>query len=387
MGRRLVLLIGCMWFMGLAAAPLVHAANIDTIYADPGIISGTSLINGSCGAFFMDTAFTGLTPPEGSTCFKTTTTADTAQCGFPGYVYWGICYSTTSPHNFSVDQASGEMRFWLRSSTNSVRIETSYLLAGTETKATVFDSLPGWNWATDHDQWKEYRLPLSVMVSSGVDYTQIVCPMYATAYNLEDPTTFYADFVRFTSSSTVPIFDITLKNISNNATTTQIVWSTSTVVLPQGWTRADQYIQLDLDPDTLGWGLQIYTDNKASDANPSYSGSGDPSGLIDSSDNTKTLSMAWTIHSVLAPATGADPNNTSDPNSFQWIFFKDRGTAGFSDGDSYIAVKENLGIQFGVGGFGAANSPNYLYVEANFLNAVTPRTYKTSTVRLEYYHL
>jgi hypothetical protein len=107
-----------------------------------------------------------------------------------------------------------------------------------------------------------------------------------------------------------------------------------------------------------------------------------------------------------------NPNALSG-SSYQWFFFKDKGTpansAGgtlaFTNGEDYIRVIDYRGLhEFtgpeGTGGFTAGEgvdaggstqqyfpvgtvSTNDIFLEANFANAVTPATYGTNTLRLE----
>jgi hypothetical protein len=133
--------------------------------------------------------------------------------------------------------------------------------------------------------------------------------------------------------------------------------------------------------------VQIYTDNKAADANPKYTGNpavNDGSGLVDTLTTTRNLPMAWTIHAdnTAIPAP-ADPVTLGT-----WFPFMDAASPAFSNGAQSLTVKNNQGIQFDFAKFGALQvPPNAIYLEANFGSAVTPRTYQTSTVRLEYFTL
>ena len=160
-------------------------------------------------------------------------------------------------------------------------------------------------------------------------------------------------------------------------------------------------------------GIQIYTDNTAADASPSFTGAAtaNPAGLVSLSSTTQTLPIAWTIKAatstytptgsttpVVVPPLSAEPNNngvvnpTVDPNAFQWLYMVDQKTPGFINGEPFALVKNSLGIHFGQGttldtsDFGASNSPNFIYFEANFSSALAPLTFKTTTLRIEYFY-
>ena len=395
-------------FVGLGTC---SAANIRTFYSDLGIDSGLQFYTfGGGGGFSINGQANDPTAPEGFNSLSSTIT--TTGSGFVGVA---LCYDVTSggaanPQDLSAYSTSGEARFWIKSSTSNIKVELEYMNgSNVSTKATILSApIPGWNWNTDHDQWKLYRVSLSGL--SGVDFTKIHCPFEITAGtnpNLTSNTTFYADFARWTDTSSIPIFNVTLKNISDNTAVSTITYTTKAGA---GWVLADQYIQLDLDPDVSrnpnGWGVQIYTDNKASDAGSfTFTGSTstDPAGLVDSTDTTKTLKMAWsvkdttvTVSGFMAPAPVADDPGAGDTNSFQWSFMQDQKTPGFSgNGSAAIATvvdsngNGNLyGNHFASGPtqFGAAISPHRIYLEANFSNATTPDTYQTNTLRVEYYH-
>jgi len=196
--------------------------------------------------------------------------------------------------------------------------------------------------------------------------------------------------------------DIILRNLSDNSTTTQIYWSG--VTLPASYLAANAYVQVNSTLTAAGSGIQIYTDNEAADANPTFTLPGgvspgqagsNPAGLVDTTTTTAVLSMAWSIKATTTTApTQADPTSTTDANAAQWLFFEDRNTptiasqntTAFADGATFVTIKlAGSGIHFGQANtaFGAAPSPNFVYCEANFGAAVTPRTYKTSTLRLE----
>ena len=100
-------------------------------------------------------------------------------------------------------------------------------------------------------------------------------------------------------------FNLSLLNIADNSPAgQQLTFSNATAgaTANGGWILADQYILLNVIPDNPTWGVQIYTDNMASDANPKFvspvqSGlpGSNPAGLVLVGDPTETLSIGWHI--------------------------------------------------------------------------------------------
>ncbi len=176
---------------------------------------------------------------------------------------------------------------------------------------------------------------------------------------------------------------VEIRRRDNNNTASNISW---TVPAGSGWTLADQYILLHSTLTQSG-GIRIYTDNNAADANPRYGGSfgeNNGAGLISTSSNTAFLPMAWLIQdNVSNPQTG-DPQT-----SYSWFYFKDRSQTNFwsnADTRDYSTVaRAGYGYHFAQGpdNYGAMPSPNPIYIEANFVNAVGGWTYRTTTLRIE----
>ena len=197
---------------------------------------------------------------------------------------------------------------------------------------------------------------------------------------------------------------VTLRNLSDNSTTTQVYWSG--VTLPTSFVRSGAYAQIDSTITAAGGAVQLYTDNTAADASPlfTYVGSttsANPVGLVDMTTTTRALPLAWSVKDTTASApTAANPTDSTDANSFQWLIMKDKqtptnvalGSTQFTNGEAYVTVKRvvdagNSGIHFGGADteFGAASAPDFVYFQADFRNAVTPRTYKSNVMRFEAY--
>jgi hypothetical protein len=225
---------------------------------------------------------------------------------------------------------------------------------------------------------------------------------------------------------TAPLLSVTLKKIGDNTVAQEQLLTWTNVNPGQDiWKVADQYIQVDADTSFSKWGIQIYTDNRnlagGTNPDPPYEGpnDADPCGLIATDNHTGRIPLCWRITdevwTVNSPppeqrGPGPGPQNpieVSDPiipnayyfsNNYLWM--KDRGTPDdpmtpknlldetFVDGEYYVTVWDQDGIQWGGDASqhgGGTSSPNYIYIGGKFINATTPRTYKTNKMTLEMY--
>jgi hypothetical protein len=175
---------------------------------------------------------------------------------------------------------------------------------------------------------------------------------------------------------------------------TALSWSGVTVGTTT-WKVAEEYIQLDCDFSGTGWGIQIYTNNTATDANPQWTGTGDSKcGLLATDDPSKRLPFSWIISDDLV--SGLDGSDAGTPESEvtgvgSWKWMKDSadtGTYAFSPGEYFVTVWNENGILWGQAASErspAVDNTTYIYISANFTTATTPRTYQTSKLTLELY--
>lgn len=186
-----------------------------------------------------------------------------------------------------------------------------------------------------------------------------------------------------------------LRNISNNVSTTTISWS-NVVLSTTKWKAADQYILLHTTFTAAAGGVQLYTNNKAADANPLYTGvsTATAAGLVAVEDSSTTLPMCWRVTDVSTTTLNIVRGTAGFPDRLWeqtlgsaypcFIWMVDAANGGFYGGWDYITVKDaSKGIQHGEITWGNTASPDYIYFGADFTNAVTPRTYRTNTIRLE----
>lgn len=382
-------------------APVTPAADILPIYSDlghtgweiytwPSNNSNTYFDGKSLDAFAEGT-------PEGQEVFKTTTTV-----AFTG---WGVVYD--SVHDLSAYQASGALRFWIRTSSRNTLIQ-----AKRWDDTLVFSKRLGdqaqWNDAM-LNQWTFWEIDLA---GEG-DMSSIKLPFMVT---LEPAAgTFYVDKVSYVKSKASPLFNVSLRNRSDNLEASSITWNVAS--LPAGWIAADQYVRVDMEPgDRMKWGLQIYTDNKGLGADPLYTGAANtnPAGLIDTADTAQRLPLAWRAvdrtTGTLTIVQSADNHLYSQElggeagglRAFHWMSDAStpdiplEGTAAFANGVDAVMVWDNEGFHYAEGDrgldsaywgkfWGAVNTPVYIYLGAKFSTAVTPREYKTNVLRVEFF--
>jgi len=208
----------------------------------------------------------------------------------------------------------------------------------------------------------------------------IVAPTFATFQSRSIST--------FTAQATVTggqlAMSVEIRNRSNDVLVSSLTWN---VVAGSSWTLANQYILLHSTLTVSGGGIRIYTNNAANDANPRFGGDFGEiygAGLIDTTTNTAVLPLAWLIKDEKGDPTTGDPNFNA-----VWFYFKDKSQTNFwsnADTKDYSTVaKAGYGIHYsqGPGNYGSSTSPDYIYIESNFANAVGGITYRTTTLRIE----
>jgi hypothetical protein len=365
-------------------APIPLQAEILTLFSDLGLPNvppnTVPTWSGAPLTASNDGQSTEVSPPEGFQSWKTVQTADS-------YTGWGLGFA--EPQNLTRFQA-GELRFWINASRGEINVEIKNA-ANVVLVSKSLDDL-GWKQGPMKNKWVQLRLPLA-----GLDLSAVRNPFLFAASR--GPITFFVDNVRYVDSTAATIFDVSLRDLATSAPASQINFTVTQ--LPRQWVRANQYMRLEVDVDAAAWGVQIYTENRSPNASPRFSGpsNSNPAGLIDTVATASRLPLAWSIKASSAAADwpqAAEPNQSADPNSFQWLYMKDQqtpnipseNTTPFHNGESWVTVRREQGIRFGQGPaeIGAAGPVSALFLEANFTGAHTPRTYKTSTLQVELFY-
>lgn len=281
----------------------------------------------------------------------------------------------------------GTIDFWVKTSTDIiVKIEwrdANGADMGAEKRIGADLGIPIDN------SWHRVSTPIASF--SSINLSSVTVP--AGFHNVWDVThgTYSVDNVVW-KKSTEGSVSVTLKNISDNLTTTQMTWSGIIPGTTQ-WACADQYLEITTQYHYPGWGVQIYTDNTSGTANPPYTGINNPVGLVDTSTTTRTLPMCWRIVDITTNTLNIQ--QTSDYHLYSselgsgykcWLYMMDKATSGFTEGSDDVTVWDERGVHASEGGFAGSMSPNYIYIGADFTNALTPRTYRTNKLTVEVFY-
>lgn len=208
-----------------------------------------------------------------------------------------------------------------------------------------------------------------------------------------------------------------LYNISDNSQASQLTFaSPGGGMPPTGWEASSQYILLHSTITHATGFITIYTNNYHN-TDHSYSGvvnssySQSPAGLVDNSTTTKVLPMCWRVSAVSTDSLHIVQGPVGPAPLYQvglfsaelggaaslypcFLWMEDAGMWGFT-GQSitgalqdYRTIRDvSRGIQHGEATWGSGvGSPVYVYVGANFTNATTPNTYKTTSLTIEALH-
>jgi len=388
---------------------------IYTVFSDVDGPTDNVFVFGVAGAnsVSLDSTTATPTPPEGFRSMQATANPVTNNGSAAGWSTFGFFYlnkgtSNPRPVDFSQYAATGELRFWANCNSNAFEMVVQHL----DGSQDGFD-FSGW---FPTNQWVPMYIPLTDFTNPPngdgpeINWTDIDSPFLI---NFFQPGMCYFDDIRFVNPPApgAEMFNVALKNISDQSPATQLSWN-SPVAL-NGWSVSNQYIELQVDAESEGWGVQMYTDNTGTliPANPTYivSGSSNPAGMVEVADPHYTVPLAWSVKAgtqtpTAAAPVAAEPNNNggkcaaanTDPNSFQWLYMQDVQTPavsslcqnGFQNGDPFSVVQNNQGIHFGQSPtqFGAAVPPNYVFLQANFGVAFAQQQYQTHSIIVEFFN-
>jgi len=250
-----------------------------------------------------------------------------------------------------------------------------------------------------------------VIFTSGLAFAQFVS---------DGDATFGAAVTTGGTPGVITPFSASLVNISGGGATS-VTWTG--VDAGDDWVSANQYINVNGFETRSTWGIQIYTDNENGPTPATtYTGAGDPAGLVNASNTDVAIPMCWRVVSDDTFTAGSidldiiqqyiatddiyvllrDPlEYISDTNYFApWFWMLDKETPDvsptvadnqpFGDYQGYASLVGSSGVQIAPDtyvGIASSTSDYNVYLGAKFTTAAAGVVYNTGTLTVEMYHL
>lgn len=325
--------------------------------------------------------------PEGFQCMKTTCPAGAGYCGY------GIFFN--SPGIDLSAYASGNVRFWVYSTTADAKIEIEDWDGD---NSIVWLKNCGWTEAANKKAWTLVNIPVSSFTAVNPNLT-LSKIKYPFKFTLDHPNNYaYTDHIRWTEGISLNTVYTSLA-LNTGASSTPVSSMTWVPVYPSTWNAANTYMKIEYDPGVLNWRIRLYTDNTGPGADPKYGGPlSDASGLVCSTSPVSAetpLRMSWTIEDTTKTVTelskGTPGSWVNNGFAYKWLRDKSSGVLDTTD-LGYVSVWTNQGVLYADWDNGTAstrawkNSPNYLYLGADFTCVIPGRKYKTNRMMLELYY-
>ncbi|MFH1593652.1 MAG: FG-GAP-like repeat-containing protein [Candidatus Omnitrophota bacterium] len=249
------------------------------------------------------------------------------------------------------------------------------------------------------DTWQEMHLNIADTFA-GVDLTNMES-LIIVSETVGQEITVYLDEVEFSTVELTGFYiDVKVKNGTNDSIATGLNFGNVTPVNPK--VLSDQYLEIDYVIQTP-WGIQIYTDNLAADANPRFTGTGDRvNGLIGVSNSGYRLPLIWQVWQVKkgyynGSETPEFDTTINDGDQAEFAFTMDKGDSDWADGGFVRNFRTmfNSNAELGApvplapgGGYwprvGTVGDPLYVYLGADF-TGVPPQVYTTNKLTVEVY--
>ncbi|MFA7675667.1 MAG: hypothetical protein WCY38_06330, partial [Endomicrobiia bacterium] len=209
--------------------------------------------------------------------------------GWSGFCYTFITGAAETPTIKDIS-AFSTLEFYIRPKTGDVSSISVGITEGLDITTDRTVSLSSLGVDNNSHTWQKCTIDLTNLPS--VDLTNIKNTFLVVTSN--QAATFDLDGIVLKRS--IPgEFNVTIKNISDDMTTSSITWSTTS--FRQNWVAAEQYVELSLDIfESDNWTVRIYTDN----------GDVGKNGLVDTLNGTRVLQMCWRISKNLLPNADGD---------------------------------------------------------------------------------
>ncbi|MDP3790169.1 MAG: FG-GAP-like repeat-containing protein [Candidatus Omnitrophota bacterium] len=212
----------------------------------------------------------------------------------------------------------------------------------------------------------------------------------------------YFDEVEFATIDTAgDRLDVKIRNGADDIQATGVDFGNATA--ENSRVLSNQYIEIDY-VSSGSWGIQIFTDNKAPDASPRYTGTGDKAnGLVGTTNSGYRVPVIWQVWQVKkgyynGTETPEFDTTVDDGDRAEFAFIVDKSDSDWSvpyarnyrtliDHDGLLGAPVPLASP-GPGYWprqGTAGQPVYVYLAADFTGAPAQR-YTTNKLTIDIYH-
>jgi len=238
------------------------------------------------------------TPIEGKSYSKLTNGTPDPDHSIWKYGGGGFVSTNSNGYNDMSAYYDGNIKFYARSSdSNMANMKVGVKLNGTEIMVTLASL--GF---TANGQWQELTFALTSSTSSGITSANLAKTNVLFIFNLPEDNyvvdeSICFDNIRWVKNNAGATFSVVRKNVSDNSEvsdqTTPISFSEDTY--GQGWSVADQYLEMDIDGEFTGnnWTVRVFTNN-------------DIAGLYNVDDTSDVLPTAWKVSCSTLPYVYTD---------------------------------------------------------------------------------
>ncbi len=222
------------------------------------------------------------------------------------YKYGGGGFVSTNSggyHNMSA-YYGGVMKFWVRSSNSNM---SNFKVGVKVNNQEVLVPLSNLGFSAN-GQWQELTFTLSTATDSRITSSNLGQTNILFIFNLPEANYVAGEYIEFDnirwiqgSTGTPESFSVVTKNISNDEVTTDPI-SFSEDTFGQGWSVANQYVEMDIDGEFSGnnWTVRVYSSATEEEK----------AGLYNETINDK-LPMAWKMSWTTLPFNYTDDEGSN----------------------------------------------------------------------------
>ena len=252
------------------------------------------------------------TPIEGKNYSRLTNGAPDIPHSIWKYGGGGFASKNTNAYINMSAYYGGELKFYARSNNSNIVNLRVGIKVGSAQSDEVVIPLSSLGFSAN-GQWQEVSLPLTSATDSRITAEKLATTSYLFFFNLPEANYVEGEYIeldniRWVKNNAGATFSVVRKKVSDNSEvsdqTAPISFSEDSY--GQGWTVADQYLEMDIDGELLNnnWTVRVFTNN-------------DIAGLYNVNDTTDVLPTAWKVSCSTLPYTYVDGDGHNNRNTLE----------------------------------------------------------------------